>query len=261
MDKCQSGVYAITNLENDKIYVGSTKDFKERWYIHRRSLNLGTHYNKYLQRSWNKHGEDMFEFSILEYVNNLDDLHLVEQFWMDKYREGGKELYNIGKYADNALRGNTMPEEHRRNIGKSLIGHPVSEESKRKTAAGCARRGRERRDIPFPHLVNKGTGEIMPSGVNLGAMCEEWGLDYYCVLALIRGERSSHRDWTLLVNPRSSKRDRTYPTFIHKETDEVIPAGHNLARLCRKLGIPYSGMNMVKCGKRLSHYGWILKDN
>jgi predicted GIY-YIG superfamily endonuclease len=31
-----SGIYQIKNLLNNKIYIGSTVDFKTRWYSHKR---------------------------------------------------------------------------------------------------------------------------------------------------------------------------------------------------------------------------------
>lgn len=61
------GVYLITNLENNKIYVGSTiNSFKERWMAHIQKLRSNKHSNQYLQSSFNKYGENKFKFSILE---------------------------------------------------------------------------------------------------------------------------------------------------------------------------------------------------
>ena len=63
----QTGVYAIVNLVNGKIYVGSAADtFRSRWATHRRDLRRGTHFNQHLQKSWDKHGGKAFEFKILE---------------------------------------------------------------------------------------------------------------------------------------------------------------------------------------------------
>lgn len=60
------GVYKITNLVNGKIYVGSSKDIKNRWYQHKKQLNEGTHGNPHLQNVWDKYKEKNFKFEIIE---------------------------------------------------------------------------------------------------------------------------------------------------------------------------------------------------
>lgn len=131
-----SGIYIITNRENGKVYIGSTIDFERRWYEHRKSLNTNEHCNPHLQSAWNKYGEDAFEFGILEYLNNFDALVKAEQFWMDVYREEGRELYNYGLAADNAMRGQKHTEETRQKMRISAkdrgLGSKHSEETKRK---------------------------------------------------------------------------------------------------------------------------------
>ena len=44
-----SGVYIITNIINNKIYIGSTINFSKRWKKHKQHLNNNKHvYNKVL---------------------------------------------------------------------------------------------------------------------------------------------------------------------------------------------------------------------
>ncbi|MBC8445803.1 MAG: GIY-YIG nuclease family protein [Chloroflexi bacterium] len=51
---------------------------------------------------------------------------------------------------------------------------------------------------------------------------------------------------------------KPYPTFVHRETGEVIPAGRNLAKVCRAKGFNHSHMRAVARGKRDHHKGWVL---
>lgn len=133
-----SGIYAITNTVNGKVYIGATKGFEGRWKDHRRGLRKGVHWNKHLQNAWNRYGEVTFEFGILEYLDDLDELVKAEQFWMDVYREEGKELYNFGLAADNPRRGRKcgpLSEETKRKLSEALKGRkygPPSEETKRR---------------------------------------------------------------------------------------------------------------------------------
>ena len=98
--RVDSGVYIIINMEDGKVYIGSTNSFERRWDEHRKSLRQGSHSNPHLQSSWNKYSENAFEFGVLEYLKDLGELVQAEQFWMDIYREEGKELYNCGLAAN-----------------------------------------------------------------------------------------------------------------------------------------------------------------
>lgn len=120
-----SGIYTITNLENGKVYIGSTSDFKGRWNHHRQTLRHNIHRNVYLQRSWNKYGKAVFKFGVLEYLDNLGELTKAEQFWLDVYKEEDKELlYNIALTTDCPRRGRPHTEETKRKISKSHMGLP-----------------------------------------------------------------------------------------------------------------------------------------
>jgi len=59
-------IYAIKNLVNNKVYIGSTKSPKTRKYSHFRQLSKGTHFSIHLQSSYNKYGKDKFSFYVLE---------------------------------------------------------------------------------------------------------------------------------------------------------------------------------------------------
>lgn len=61
-----SGVYKITNTQNGKCYVGSTKCFNTRFKRHLADLRKGTHSSIKLQRAFNKYGESCFSFEVLE---------------------------------------------------------------------------------------------------------------------------------------------------------------------------------------------------
>lgn len=88
------GIYQIKNLVNNKIYIGQTKErFIERYWHHQWKLKNGTHDNAHLQKAYNKYGENNFEFSVLEILENIE-LDEREKYWISYYRSLGLS-YNI----------------------------------------------------------------------------------------------------------------------------------------------------------------------
>ena len=153
-----SGVYVIENKLNGKRYVGSAVDLKVRRQGHKRALLRGTHINIHLQNSWNKHGDDTFEFDVIEYWEP-EFLVGMEQWWMNML----KPEYNICKVAGSnlgvkhtaeskanmskAMTGNTnclgykQTDEHKANMSAAMKGHIVTAETRAKI--GKAHKGRK----------------------------------------------------------------------------------------------------------------------
>lgn len=129
----KTGVYAIKNRLNGKVYVGSASlKFTIRTEYHRSRLRKGIHENIYLQRAWNKYGAKSFVFVILEKCSPNDCLKR-EQYWMDFYRSYERSNgYNICPTAG-SMRGTKWTEE-RKQLGFSI-------ETRAKMSA--ARKGRK----------------------------------------------------------------------------------------------------------------------
>lgn len=78
------GIYKIENIINHKCYIGQSINIKRRWEIHKSELKNNRHYNKYLQKAWNKYGENSFLFSVIEECSKLE-LNEKEQYYIKKY--------------------------------------------------------------------------------------------------------------------------------------------------------------------------------
>ena len=81
----KSGIYCLVNTDNQKKYVGSSKNIYQRLQKHRAYLRKNMHENKKLQNSWNKHGESSFQYYILEFCSE-EQLLKREQFYIDTLR-------------------------------------------------------------------------------------------------------------------------------------------------------------------------------
>jgi group I intron endonuclease len=89
------GIYKIINVVNNKFYVGSAVNFSRRKARHFSELRHNKHNNRWLQASWNKHGEQAFVFAIVEEVQDKALLLEVENRWL-KEHVGKDYCYNIG---------------------------------------------------------------------------------------------------------------------------------------------------------------------
>jgi len=132
----KSGIYIIKNLVDDKIYVGSTNNFRVRWQRHIRDLDLGIHAGSKLQRAWIKYGKDNFEFAVIEYVDNLELLLIREQYWLDCLC-AVKFGYNVLPTAGSNV-GHKLSEAHKAAL--SFKGKRHSEESKLKMSLAAKNR-------------------------------------------------------------------------------------------------------------------------
>ena len=93
-----SGVYKITNTINGKIYVGESVSCPTRFYNHKSRLKKGKHNNPGLQTDYDQHSLDIFDFQVIEEHPPDADKNLLlerEAYFINKYKEEGKELYNV----------------------------------------------------------------------------------------------------------------------------------------------------------------------
>lgn len=93
-----SGVYRITCKPTGNFYIGSAVYFKRRWKHHRTQLRRGVHDSKYMQHSWDKYGEDAFDFEILV-VCDKSLVLMYEQLFLDALAPA----FNTCKVAGSAL--------------------------------------------------------------------------------------------------------------------------------------------------------------
>jgi group I intron endonuclease len=120
-----SGIYRITCVKNQKIYIGSAVNLTVREQLHRRALIRGDHDNSMLQRAWRKYGETAFAWDVLELV---DPEHLVvrEQHFIDLLGATDKlRGFNLAPKAGSMLGFKQTPEA----IEKVALAHRGKKQS------------------------------------------------------------------------------------------------------------------------------------
>ena len=145
-----SGIYQITNQVNGNRYIGSAVNLARRWAQHRSGLRHGQHDNQHLQRAFDKYGETVFVFSILERVVP-ENLIEYEQHYLDtlnpEYNMSPVAGSQLGyRHTDGARRkmreahtgernfnfGKPKSEETKQKLSEALMGHQVGRETRRK---------------------------------------------------------------------------------------------------------------------------------
>lgn len=116
------------------MYIGQSINLNKRKGRHFSNLRNNTHSNDYLQRSFNKYGEENFTFDIIEYCN-IDELDSKEIYYIKEYDSMDiNKGYNL-ESGGNATK--TVAESTRqKKVGKNNPRYrvKVSEETKMKTS-------------------------------------------------------------------------------------------------------------------------------
>ena len=108
-----SGIYQIVNTKNGKIYTGQSKNIEKRITTHFRELSSNKHFNVYLQKSWNKHGRDVFDWKIVDIYPEIDE---PIDDWMTR-----RETEEIAKVSASLRMNLVTPQKSR----LSVIDNPV----------------------------------------------------------------------------------------------------------------------------------------
>lgn len=106
-------IYKITNIQNNKVYIGQTiNPIEKRWKRHQ-SDALNNVLNTHFARAIRKYGVDAFKIEEIDKASNQDELNQKEAYWIGKYNaieEGYNETDSIVKSGGNTYAGKTPNE-------------------------------------------------------------------------------------------------------------------------------------------------------
>ena len=110
------GIYKIQNMINNKVYIGSSINLNSRKYKHFWMLRRGSHDNFYLQKSYNKNGEENFTFDIIEFCDEKD-LVIRENYYINFYKSN-EMTYGYNLALVNESRRNLLNDEVKLKLSK-----------------------------------------------------------------------------------------------------------------------------------------------
>lgn len=203
MNNSNSGIYQIKNIINGKIYIGQSMDVLYRLKRHYKNLINGRHKNRHLQFSFNKYGEENFEYSVLRQVSiELLDLaemcfiYILEANVSDKGfnesigGEGGflteeikRKISISNKKAQN--RPEVKEKQRIKKLGKNnaMFGKHHTEESLKQMSDSLSK-------VEYKIIKPDGSTEIIR---NLTKYCLDNNLNLRHIFSTITGERNHHK--------------------------------------------------------------------
>lgn len=146
-----AGIYKITCTANGKFYIGRTVDYRKRIRQHMNDMIRHDHKNPIIQGCYDKYGVDSFEFELIEPMD-VDSETMIqrEQELLDRYI-GTENCMNVNRSADvfcdvpfteerrakiamarKGKKGKPKTEEQKLHMHNVMMGHKLSEETKRK---------------------------------------------------------------------------------------------------------------------------------
>lgn len=100
------GIYKVTNMVNNKIYIGKSKDIQRRWREHHTEpFNVNCNaYDVIFYRAIRKYGVDNFKFEVIEECLE-EDLNEREKYWIQFYNtyinNNNSNGYNMTRGGEN----------------------------------------------------------------------------------------------------------------------------------------------------------------
>jgi group I intron endonuclease len=120
-------IYKVTNILNQKVYIGQSVNPRSRWRRHQSDAKLGKD-KKHFARAIRKYGSHNFIVEVIVQSKSLEDIDQAEIDCIKQYRSSDNNYgYNI------ALGGNgkrIVSEETKKKISKIRTGQQATEETK-----------------------------------------------------------------------------------------------------------------------------------
>lgn len=193
MDK--SGIYTITNLIDNKIYVGYATNFRKRKGDHFANLNNNKHKNIHLQRAYNKYGRNNF---VCELIEECEVKHLTSQenYWSNLLdTHNPKRGYNIRPTGvdtlvshsqetrdkiSRALKGKKLSPEHIEKCRLSNLGRIHTEEENEKVRQGIYKSCKEGA-IKLNEQNIKDIIELINKGIKSGIIAKQFNVTRHTI--------------------------------------------------------------------------------
>ena len=289
-----SGVYLITNLENGKVYVGSSVNTTRRLNGHKAVIKLHKHPNKHLQAAIDKYGVNNFSFEVWERCP-LQLLREREKYWIDSFDATSRTVgYNTAIDTECPGRGIKQSKEcieqraasnkkHRKFVDPN--GVIFETKDTKKFAAEHNLNYNSLTALANTHnLSNKGWRLATPNTIGVKVVVNTYTLVNpegqqimtnniadFCVInklyagllhKVISKKQLQHKGWRLAIPDNIGVKVRVRNnitkkyTLVNPEGQQIIING--IHKFCKENHLSAGPLSQVISGKQLQHKGWRL---
>jgi group I intron endonuclease len=271
-NKQTCGIYEIRNLINNKVYIGSSYNIKNRWSQHKQELNKNIHNNYHLQSAWNKYGKNNFSFKIIEEIPIVDTFinmkYIIiekEQYWIDKtnccdidygYNIAPKAYSKLGVKDSDEVRkkkSNAMLQPERRKIASEAMTRTNNKRYKELGKDMC---------INNSLLDENKVREIekyLNEGLSNSEIGEKFGVQYYVISDIKKG-----KTWSHVTNRTYKKRNIKINNDTALKIFNMIKDGHSIEDIQNKFNVNKDIIYNIRNGVTFSNITGIdyqKKDN
>jgi hypothetical protein len=249
-------IYKITNLQNNKCYIGqSVQTSNVRINNHRYLLRANKHSNPYLQAAWNSYGHNSFVFEKIAFASSAEELDKLEKQLIVEHQSDNREFgYNIFSGGHHQ---HGVPTEVREKIGKANRGNTHTDEQKQRWAI-------EKRKNEYPSHILSPDGKLY-SVDNIRSFCKTHGIDRGNLIRVLKRDAYHVKGWKLPDTPEELC-DNRYITFhtqsklrgrkLLSPDGSVYSIDKPLTEFCREHNLQAAKIRLVLHGKQSHHRGW-----
>lgn len=238
VERFKSGIYKITNLVNNKFYVGSSVNLYNRKHTHSTYLAKNLHHNPHLQSSYNKYGKDNFLFEVIEYCNK-ETLEEREQYYMDtlfpQYNIRSDAKINIGLKKSIETR-----EKISRILRKKHENHEINvykQQHKWKVVEQYSLSGEFIAEYDAPHVAEQSIGS------KLGNITRAVGINHYQHMGYQWKYKNSDK---IIYNiEKYGSLLKGVVVTIKNIIDGTTEEFHSIAKLCEAYNFPITSIEKV----------------
>lgn len=248
-------IYKITNLINNKVYIGQTirlLSLRQNEHISASKNDKSIAHNDPIHRTMRKYGIENFTIVPICSCFDIDELNEKETFFILEYKSNEKKF---GYNCDTGGKNKVMSEDTKIKISKTKTGTKQSKEFVEKRISKI--RGKKNSKVSLSLIGNtrgknnkgshrteetkKKMRENSPNLGKIGSLSPRYGLKHPGIV---------------LSGSKHYKYDHTEYVWVHDNGTEIIATSYDLVK---KFDLASSAVRDMVRGVRYNHKGWSLK--